>query len=44
MTFRATPDGSKLVYVISTPTRINDLFVLDRATSGASPKQLTNDQ
>ncbi len=41
MTFRATPDGSKLVYVISTPTSINDLFVLDRATSGASPKQLT---
>jgi dipeptidyl aminopeptidase/acylaminoacyl peptidase len=42
MTFRATPDASKLVYVISTPTRVNDLFVLDRATSGASPKQLTN--
>jgi dipeptidyl aminopeptidase/acylaminoacyl peptidase len=42
MSFRATPDASKLVYVISTPTRINDLFVLDRATPGASPKQLTN--
>ena len=42
MTFRATPDASKLVYVISTPTRVNDLFVLDRATSGGSPKQLTN--
>jgi dipeptidyl aminopeptidase/acylaminoacyl peptidase len=42
MSFRATPDASKLVYVISTPTRINDLFVLDRATSGSSPKQLTN--
>ena len=42
MTFRATPDGSKLVYVISTPTRVNDLFVLDRAISGTSPKQLTN--
>jgi dipeptidyl aminopeptidase/acylaminoacyl peptidase len=42
MTFRATPDVSKLVYVISTPTRVNDLFVLDRATSDASPKQLTN--
>jgi dipeptidyl aminopeptidase/acylaminoacyl peptidase len=41
MTFRATPDGSKLVYVISTPTRINDLFALDRATPGALPKQLT---
>jgi dipeptidyl aminopeptidase/acylaminoacyl peptidase len=42
MNFRATPDASKLVYVISTPTRINDLFVLDRATPDAAPKQLTN--
>jgi dipeptidyl aminopeptidase/acylaminoacyl peptidase len=42
MNFRATPDASKLVYVVSTPTRINDVFVLDRATPGASPKQLTN--
>src|SRR5437016_5876272 len=42
MSFRATPDASKLVYILSTPTRVNDLFVLDRATSGATPKQLTN--
>src|SRR5436305_1121917 len=42
MTFRTTPDGTKLVYVISTPTRVNDLFALDRTTSSASPKQLTN--
>src|SRR5205809_6114074 len=42
MSFRATPDTSKLVYVISTPSRVNDLFVLDRATPGASPKQLTH--
>src|SRR6266481_4152308 len=42
MNFRATPDASKLVYVISTSTRINDLFVLDRATPDAAPKQLTN--
>jgi dipeptidyl aminopeptidase/acylaminoacyl peptidase len=42
MNFRATPDASKLVYVLSTPTRVNDLFVLDRATPGATPKQLTN--
>ena len=42
MSFRATPDASKLVYVVSTPTRVNDLFVLDRATPGATPKQLTN--
>ena len=27
---------------LSTPTRVNDLFVLDRATPGATPKQLTN--
>ncbi|PYI70433.1 MAG: hypothetical protein DMF02_08860, partial [Verrucomicrobia bacterium] len=42
MTFRTTPDGSKLIYSISTPTRVNDIFVLDRATAGASPKQLTH--
>lgn len=42
MTFRTTPDGSKLIYSISTPTRVNDIFVLDRATTGASPKQLTH--
>src|SRR5438876_12183357 len=42
-TFRAPPDGSKVGYVISTPTRVNDLLVLDRAISGTSPKQLTND-
>ena len=42
MNFRVTPDGSKLIYVSSTPTRVNDLFVLDRATPGATPKQLTN--
>src|SRR5438067_1204202 len=42
MTFRITPDGSKLIYSISTPTRVNDIFVLDRATPGAPPKQLTH--
>src|SRR5205814_4360266 len=42
MTFRTTPDGSKLIYSISTPTRVNDIFVLDRATPGAAPKQLTH--
>jgi dipeptidyl aminopeptidase/acylaminoacyl peptidase len=42
MIFRATPDASKLVYVISTPTRVNDLFVLDRAMPDPAPKQLTN--
>ena len=46
LSFRASPDASKLIYVVSTPTRINDLFVLDRATPEAPPKQLThvNDQ
>src|SRR5437868_707592 len=42
MSFRATPDTSKLIYIVSTPTRINDLFALDRATPGAQPKQLTH--
>ncbi|MFZ0916060.1 MAG: S9 family peptidase, partial [Candidatus Udaeobacter sp.] len=42
MSFRATPDASKLVYVVSTPTRLNDVFVLDQATADAAPKQLTN--
>jgi dipeptidyl aminopeptidase/acylaminoacyl peptidase len=42
MSFRVTPDGSKLIYVLSTPTRINDLFVLDRTSSDATPKQLTH--
>jgi len=42
MSFRATPDTSELIYVVSTSTRINDLFALDRAASGASPKQLTH--
>jgi dipeptidyl aminopeptidase/acylaminoacyl peptidase len=37
--FSATPDGSKLVYTLSTPTRITDLFWLERR--GGQPKQLT---
>jgi dipeptidyl aminopeptidase/acylaminoacyl peptidase len=37
--FRAVPDASKFVLLISTPTRIGDLFWLDKA--GAQPKQLT---
>jgi dipeptidyl aminopeptidase/acylaminoacyl peptidase len=42
ISFRASPDGAKLIYVVSTPTRINDLFVLDRTTNDATPKQLTH--
>jgi dipeptidyl aminopeptidase/acylaminoacyl peptidase len=37
--YRALPDASKFVLLISTPTRIGDLFWLDKA--GAQPKQLT---
>lgn len=38
--FRATADASKFVLLISTPTRIGDLFWLEKA--GAAPKQLTH--
>jgi len=38
--FRVSADGSKIVYTLSTPTRLSDLFVLDR--SGGQPKQLTH--
>jgi dipeptidyl aminopeptidase/acylaminoacyl peptidase len=37
--FRATDDGSKFVALISTPTSIGDLFVVDR--SGGHPRQIT---
>jgi len=39
MNFRATEDGKRLVYSISTPTRITDLFISDR--NGSNAKQLT---
>ena len=42
MSLRAMPDASKLIYVLSTPTLVNDLFILDRTTPEAPPKQLTN--
>jgi dipeptidyl aminopeptidase/acylaminoacyl peptidase len=38
--FRASADGSTIIYTTSTPTRINDLFALDR--SGGEPRQLTD--
>ncbi len=38
--FRASGDGSKIVYAVSTATKINDLFILDRANP-STPKQLT---
>src|SRR5215471_8236541 len=38
--YRATKDGSKLVVLISTPTNIGDLFVVDN--SKAPPRQITH--
>ncbi|HYK21070.1 MAG TPA: prolyl oligopeptidase family serine peptidase, partial [Pyrinomonadaceae bacterium] len=38
--YRAVPDASKFVLLISTPTRIGDLYWLDKP--GAQPKQLTH--
>ncbi|MFL6530877.1 MAG: S9 family peptidase [Chthoniobacterales bacterium] len=37
MRFDITPDGGKIMYEVSTPTRINDLFVID---GNAAPRQL----
>jgi dipeptidyl aminopeptidase/acylaminoacyl peptidase len=44
VSFRATSDASKFALLISTPTRIGELFWLEKP--GATPKQLThvNDQ
>lgn len=40
VSFRAVPDASKFVLLISTPTRIGDLFWLDKP--GGQPRQLTH--
>jgi dipeptidyl aminopeptidase/acylaminoacyl peptidase len=40
VSFRATRDASKFALIISTPTRIGDIYWLDHA--GAQPKQLTH--
>jgi dipeptidyl aminopeptidase/acylaminoacyl peptidase len=40
MRFAASIDASKLVYLLSAPTLINDLFCIDRA--GGEPRQLTH--
>jgi dipeptidyl aminopeptidase/acylaminoacyl peptidase len=40
--FRATKDGSKFVLLISTPTSIGDLFVLDQNSPGSQPAQITH--
>ncbi len=39
--FRAPADVSKIIYTISTPTIIDDLFVVDREKANSQPKQLT---
>jgi dipeptidyl aminopeptidase/acylaminoacyl peptidase len=38
--FDSTEDGSKIVYNVSTPTRVGDLYWMDRI--GGQPKRLTN--
>jgi dipeptidyl aminopeptidase/acylaminoacyl peptidase len=40
VSFSASKDGSKLALLISTPTKIGDLYVAD--SGGSFPKQLTN--
>lgn len=40
MSFRAVPDASKFVLLISTPTRVGDLFWMEKGSS--QPKQLTH--
>src|SRR5439155_1472350 len=40
--FRAPNDGSKVVYTVTTPTRVGDLFVLDRQSPNSQPRQLTD--
>ncbi len=41
--FRASADGSKIVYTASTPTRINDLFAMERGGGPAGAgRQLTH--
>ncbi len=42
--FRAAPDASKLVYLVSTPTRIGDLFWLDRGSGEARQLTHVNDE
>src|SRR5207253_9980961 len=40
--FRAPNDGSKVVYTVTTPIRVGDLFVLDRQSPNSQPRQLTD--
>src|SRR6202035_1179779 len=38
----ASRDGSKIVYTVSSSTRLGDLFILDRQSPNAQPQQLTD--
>jgi len=40
--FRVSADGSKIVYTASTPTRINDLFAMERSGPTGAGRQLTH--
>ena len=40
--YRATKDGSKFVVLISTPTSMADLFVVDKGKAGSPPVRITH--
>jgi dipeptidyl aminopeptidase/acylaminoacyl peptidase len=44
VSYTATPDGSRMAVVVSTPTVINDLYVLDTATGRMSPLARPNQE
>ena len=44
VSFRAVPDASKFVYLISTPTRIGDLFWVEQQGRDAKPLTHLNDE
>jgi dipeptidyl aminopeptidase/acylaminoacyl peptidase len=39
--YSATPDGGRLALLVSTPTEIGDLFVLDSSAAASAPRRLT---
>ncbi len=40
--FRASADRSEIAYTVSTPTRRNDLFMMDRSSPASAGRQLTH--
>ena len=44
VSYTATPDGSRMAVVVSTPTVINDLYALDTATGRLSPLARPNQE